>query len=112
MLRKAEGLPLWIIPAGNSVEMPAKVLQSAEFSDALSTIEAEFDWMVFDSTPLVAFGDATILASLADAVVLVTRKGITPKKELAEMLKLLDPNKIVATVLNCTNATAHKYRLD
>ena len=112
MLRKAEGLPLWVVPAGNSVEMPGKILQSAEFSEALSTIEPEFEWMVFDSTPMVPFGDATILASLVDAVVLVTRKGITPKKELAEMLKLLDPSKIVATVLNCGKVTAHKYYLD
>ena len=112
MLRKAEGLPLWVVPAGDSVEMPGKVLQSAEFSDALSTVEAEFDWMVFDSTPLVPFGDATVLASLVDAVVLVTRKRITPKKELTEMLKRLDSSKIVATVLNCANVTAHKYFLD
>jgi capsular exopolysaccharide synthesis family protein len=112
MLRKAEGLPLWVVPAGNSVEMPGKILQSAEFSEALSTVEPEFDWMVFDSTPMVPFGDATVLASLVDAVVLVTRKGITPKKELTEMLKMLDPSKIVATVLNCGTGTAHKYYLD
>jgi hypothetical protein len=43
---------------------------------------------------------------------LVTRRGITPKKELAEIVKLLDPSKIVATVLNCANVTAHKYYLD
>jgi capsular exopolysaccharide synthesis family protein len=112
MLRKAEGLPLWVVPSGDSVEMPGKILQSAEFSDALSAVEAEFDWIVFDSTPLVPFGDASVLASLADAVVLVTSKGITPKKELAEMLKLFDASKIVATVLNCANVTAHKYYLD
>ena len=112
MLRKAEGLPLWVIPAGERVEMPGKILQSVEFSDALTAIEEEFDWIVFDSTPVVPFGDVSALASLVDAVVLVTRKGLTPKKELAEMMKLLDPSKIVATVLNCANVTAHKYYLD
>ena len=112
MLRKAEGLPLWVIPAGKPVEMPGNILQSKEFSDALTAIEVEFEWIVFDSTPAVPFGDASVLASLADAVVLVTRKGITPKKELAEMLKLLDASKIAATVLNCANVTAHKYYLD
>jgi capsular exopolysaccharide synthesis family protein len=111
-LRKAEGLPLWVIPAGEPVENAGDILQSSEFSEGLAAIEAEFDWIVFDSTPLVPFGDASILASLADAVVLVTRKGITPKKELGECLKLFDASKIVATILNCANVTTHKYYLD
>jgi capsular exopolysaccharide synthesis family protein len=112
MLRKAKGLPLWVVPAGKPVEMPGNILQSVDFTDALTAIEPEFDWMVFDSTPLVPFGDASILAALADAVVLVTRKGVTPKEELRESVKLLDSSKIIATILNCTNVTAHKYYLN
>lgn len=109
MLRKAEGLSLWVVPAGEPAEMPGDILQSAEFGEALAAIEAEFDWIVFDSPPLVPFGDASILANLADAVVLVTRKGITPQNELGETLKQFDSSKIVATILNCADVKSHKY---
>jgi protein-tyrosine kinase len=112
VFRKAAGVPLWVVPAGEPVEMPGDILQSAEFGEALAAVEMEFDWMVFDSPPLVPFGDATILASLVDAVVLVTRKGVTPRNELEGALKTIDSSKIVATVLNCADVSSHKYYRD
>lgn len=109
LLRKAERLPLWVAPAGKPVEMPGKILQSSEFGDALGAIEPDFDWIVIDSTPLVPFGDAGILANLSDAVVLVTRKGVTPKNALRDALKSIDKSKIIATILNGADVPSHKY---
>lgn len=109
LLRKAEHLPLWVVPAGKPVEMPGNILQSAEFADALAAIEPNFDWIVMDSPPLVPFSDAGILASLSDAVVLVTRKGVTPKNALRDALKSIDNTKIVATILNGADVPSHKY---
>jgi capsular exopolysaccharide synthesis family protein len=109
LLRKAERLPLWVVPAGKPVEMPGNILQSSEFADALGAIEPDFDWIVIDSPPLVPFSDAGILASLSDAVVLVTRKGVTPKKALRDALKSIDNSKIIATILNGADVPSHKY---
>src|SRR5271169_1568451 len=109
LLRKAENLPLWIVPAGKPVEMPGNILQSSEFADAIAAIEPDFDWIVIDSPPLVPFGDAGILASLSDAVVMVTRKGVTPKKALRDALKSIDKSKIIATILNGADVPSHKY---
>jgi len=109
LLRKADGLPLWVVPAGKPIEMPGNILQSSEFADALGAIEPDFDWIVIDSPPLVPFGDAGVLASLSDAVVLVTRKGVTPKNALRDALKSFDKSKIIATILNGANVPSHKY---
>jgi protein-tyrosine kinase len=109
LLRKAEGLPLWVVPAGKPIETPGNILQSSEFAGALAEIESDFDWIVIDSPPLIPFGDAGILATLADAVVLVTRRGVTPKSTLADALKSLDKGKIIATILNGANVPGHKY---
>ena len=109
LLRKAERLPLWVVPAGKPVEMPGNILQSSEFTEALGAIEPDFDWIVIDSPPLVPFGDAGILASLSDAVVLVTRKGVTPKNALRDSLKSIDKSKIIATILNGADVPSHKY---
>ena len=110
--RKAEGLPLWVIPAGTPAELPGNILQSAEFAGALEASEREFDWIVMDCPPLVPFGDTGILASLADAVVLVTRRGVTPKNVLRDALNTIDKNKIIATVLNCASVATHRYYRD
>jgi capsular exopolysaccharide synthesis family protein len=108
-LRKAKRLPLWVIPAGKPVELPSKILQMSDFADALAAIERDFDWIVIDSPPLVPFGDAEVLASLSDAVILVTRKGVTPKNLLRDALKSFDKSKIIATILNCADVSSHKY---
>jgi capsular exopolysaccharide synthesis family protein len=109
LLRKAEHLPLWVVPAGKPVEIPGNILQSSEFADALGAIEPDFDWIVIDSPPLVPFGDAGILANLSDAVVLVTRKGVTPKNALRTAIKSIDKSKIIATILNGADVPSHKY---
>ncbi len=109
LLRKAEGLPLWVIPAGKPLETPGNILQSAEFAEGLSSIERDFDWIILDSPPLVPFGDAGILSHLADAIVLVTRRGVTPKTTLSDALKSIDKNKIIATILNGGDVPSNRY---
>ncbi len=108
-LRKAEGLPLWIVPAGKPCDTPGAVWQSGEFATALATIERNFDWVIFDSPPLIPFGDAGVIATLSDAIVLVTRRGVTPKAALRQALTCLDKSKIIATVLNSADVPGHKY---
>jgi protein-tyrosine kinase len=109
LFRKAEGLPLWVLPAGNPFEMPGSILQSSEFAEALAEVEHDFDWIIIDSPPLVPFADTGTLAALADAVLLVTRRGVTPKSMLEEALKTIDKKKIIATILNGANIHGQKY---
>ncbi len=107
--RKAKDLPLCVLPAGPQVEMPGRILQSSEFAKAIEGIASEFEWIIFDSPPLIPFSDAQILATLADAVVLVTRRGNTPKLSLARALESVDKSKIIATIFNGADAPSHKY---
>lgn len=109
LLRKAEGLPLWIFPAGTPVEVPGNLLQSTDFADELDELENSFDWIVIDSPPLVPFADAGTLAVLAEAVLLVTRRGVTPKPMLEDALGALDRQKIIATILNGAHIEGRKY---
>ncbi|MDW5265939.1 MULTISPECIES: CpsD/CapB family tyrosine-protein kinase [Acidobacteriaceae] len=108
LLRKAEGLPLWVFPAGIPVEVPGSILQSPEFAAKLDELEDNFDWVIIDSPPLVPFADAGILAALADAVLLVTRRGVTSKPMLEEALGALDRQKIIVTILNSANVQSQK----
>jgi capsular exopolysaccharide synthesis family protein len=112
LFRKAAGLPLWVLPAGKPVEMPGGVLQSSGFAEALLGVEHDFDWVIIDSPPLVPFADAGTLAELADAVLLVTRRGVTPKSMFEEALGALDRKKIIATILNGANVRGKKYYYD
>ena len=108
-LYRAEQLPLWVLPAGKYHDSPLTLLQSSEMTELFPQLSAMFDWIVIDSPPLTPFADAATLASMSDAVVLVTRQGFTPKRLLREALKSIDGTRIIATVLNEATISHQQY---
>ena len=108
-LCRAEALPLWVLPAGKYHDGPLSIFQSSDFVDLMTQLYAMFDWILIDTPPLTPFADAATLANLADAVLLVTRQGITPKKLLREALKSIDGTRIIATVLNEATVNDQQY---
>jgi capsular exopolysaccharide synthesis family protein len=108
-LVRAKQVPLWVLPAGKELERPASLLQSSDLSELLNTLSLQFDWVIIDSPPLVPFADAATLATLSDAMVLVTRRGCTPKKLLRDAVKSIDTKKIIAILLNDSPLTDQQY---
>jgi capsular exopolysaccharide synthesis family protein len=106
---RAKQIPLWVLPAGRGIDKPATLLESSEFAELLDQLSSRFDWVIIDSPPLVPFADAATLATLSDAVVLVTRRACTPANILRDAVKSLDTKKIIANVLNDSPVTDHKY---
>jgi capsular exopolysaccharide synthesis family protein len=108
-LCRAAQVPLWVLPAGKYHDGPLGILQSPDFVELMAQLYAMFDWIIIDTPPLTPFADAATLANLADAVLLVTRQGITPKKLLREALKSIDGTRIIATVLNEAQVSDQQY---
>ncbi len=108
-LWRAEQLPLWVLPAEKPHDRALSLLQSDKFSEMLEHLSAMFDWVLIDSPPLTPFADAATLASLSDAVLFVTRQGVTPKNAMREAMSLIDPAKVVAIVLNEAIVVDHQY---
>jgi Mrp family chromosome partitioning ATPase len=55
----------------------------------IKSLRAMFDYVVIDSPPVIPFSDARSLATLSDAVILVSRYEVTTRRSLtlsAEML--------------------------
>ena len=108
-LCRAEQLPLWVLPAGKYHDGPLGILESSDFVDLMAQLYAMFDWIIIDTPPLTPFADAATLANLADAVLLITRQGFTPKKLLRQALKSIDGARIIATVLNEATVNDQQY---
>jgi capsular exopolysaccharide synthesis family protein len=105
----AEGLPLWVFPAGKAVEQPLTMLHSAEFQQLIQNISSRFDWVVIDSPPLAPLADAATWATMADGILLVARKAVTPKKLLEASVTLLDRSKVLGIVLNDAEVEEERY---
>jgi len=73
------GVPnLSVIPCGPIPPNPAEVLSAPLTVDLLRRLRSQFEYVLLDSPPLLTVSDSRILATLTDAVVLVTRAYSTP----------------------------------
>lgn len=104
---KLEPLGLWILPAGAPPQNPLELLQSGKVSRLMESLEARFDWIVIDSPPILPLADTSIWCRLSDGVLLVTRPGITEKKQLQRGIEALEAKKLVGALVNASNDVAH-----
>jgi Mrp family chromosome partitioning ATPase len=97
-----EGPDLWILPAGTAPSHPLELLQSGGLPALMDQLTAWFDWIVIDSPPLLPLADTSVWARMADGILLVTREGITQKRQLKRGLEGLESNKLIGAILNCS----------
>jgi succinoglycan biosynthesis transport protein ExoP len=62
-----------------------------------------FDWIIIDTPPLMLLPDANLLASMADAALLVVRAESTPHAMVKRAMEAIGRSRILGVVLN--NAT-------
>ncbi len=97
---QVSGMPLWILPAGRSIDEPLPLLESDRFAEMLQTVATPFDWVVIDATPMLPMADATSLSRLSDGVLVVVREGHTRRKVLNKALETIEKYKLLGLVLN------------
>jgi len=109
LLKCAEGLPLWFLPAGVCSQQPLHVIQSQQTAELFKQLGDWFSWIVIDSPPLVPLADSRTWAAMTDALLLVTRQGFTPKKAFIKGLAAIDRSKLFGVVINEATATEERY---
>ena len=93
---------LWFLDAEPGVPDPAGVLGSERFARMLASLKRQFDYVVMDTPPLLAFSDAAIVASRADAALIVVREGHAHRRELEQARAQLDQSgaRVLGAVTN------------
>ena len=89
-----------VLPAGLPGDGIHQLLRSHRMEDLLQEARQRYDFIVIDTPPLLPVFDATVLAPLADGVLVVVAANGTPRKLLGEALNLLDPSKVIGLVFN------------
>ncbi len=109
-IRRLENEDFCVLSAGNIDTSPVEFMEPARLAVCLDSVSAGFDWVIIDSPPMLPLADTTIWMRLADAVMLVTRPGVTTRHQLQRALEAVEPSKLLGTVLNAsTEAAASKY---
>lgn len=89
-----------ILPTREKIQHTAELLASPRFHEMLQICEPDYDFILFDSSPLLESADANLLAGLTDATMLVIRPGMTTTQQMAKAVALFNEKDICGVVLN------------
>jgi capsular exopolysaccharide synthesis family protein len=90
---------LWVLPAGETVPNPAELLGSQRMRDLIDDLKERFDYIIFDTPPVMLFSDALGLASRCDGTLLVASANSTDGRAFDHAVSLLDD--VEADFLGC-----------
>jgi capsular exopolysaccharide synthesis family protein len=80
---------LTALTSGTVPPNPSELLGSLAAKKALSELRGGFDYVIVDSSPLLAVTDAAILAAESDGVLVIAKFGSTKREELAHAINNL-----------------------
>ena len=80
---------LTVLTAGTVPPNPSELLGSLAAKKMFTDLRAKFDYVIVDSSPLLAVTDAAILAADADGAIVAVRAGRTKRDQLAHAIGTL-----------------------
>lgn len=98
---------LHVLPAGSSVSNPAELFASQRMARLVDTLRERYDYVVIDAPPLLPVVDASILATYADGLLLITRYGKVTRTQVAKSIEQLERvhARVFGAVINRTPRT-------
>jgi capsular exopolysaccharide synthesis family protein len=98
---------LFYITAGQGVSDHLPLLQSKNMTKLVDHLKRTFDYIIFDSPPILGFSDTPILCTYADGLIMVAKQGHVGRDELREAINetsSVNGCEILGVVLNKAHA--------
>ena len=89
-----------VLPTRKRVENPVEVLAAPGFWKMLQTFDAEHDFILFDSSPLLEIGDSSLLTRFTDTTLMVVRAGQLTSADMAKAGEPFAQADILGVVMN------------
>jgi capsular exopolysaccharide synthesis family protein len=100
-----------ILTSGPFTPNPAELLSSYRLRDLIDGFYPLYDFIIFDTPPIIGLADSVITSTQTDGVILVVRSGQTPKETVIHAKKILESvnSKLLGVILNAINESDLKY---
>jgi len=98
VVRKAHGVA--ILAAGAAAASPYAALESPGVGRLLAEARDSYDYVVFDTPPVMLVPDWKAISQWVDGFLVVVAAHRTPRKVLAETLNAMEPSKVLGVVFN------------
>jgi capsular exopolysaccharide synthesis family protein len=110
-IKSTEVPNLFVLPCGPIPPNPSEMLHTQAFQALLKEVQGKFDKIILDSPPVGVVADAAVLASGADASLLVLKAARTPREMARKAVRALsDVNaKLLGAILNDVDLENPKY---
>ena len=91
-----------VLPCRKRLENPVELLAAPGFWKMLQQFDANHDFILFDSSPLLEMGDASLLAKFTDTTLMVVESGANTTADMARAISPFTPEDLLGVVLNRT----------
>ncbi|MDP2140726.1 MAG: CpsD/CapB family tyrosine-protein kinase [Gammaproteobacteria bacterium] len=91
---------LTLIPAGQKTQSPYEVLNSPRLETMITQARLRYDYIIVDTAPVTLYPDTQLISRWVDQFIVVVTAGMTSRKQLAECLDLMVPEKVLGLVFN------------
>ena len=100
-----------VIPSGTVPPLPADLLASDQMAEVMRQLRQRYDYVIFDTPPMLSVTDPAIVATQADGMVLVIRQGYCTRRMLARAAQILGDLdvKVYGFVFNGVDASLPEY---
>jgi Mrp family chromosome partitioning ATPase len=90
------------MPCGRNVTSPSYIFDNGSLTEMLSVLREQFDFVIFDGSPLRDYSESCFLAEKMDGVILVVEAERTKVEALRKIRKDLEATgvNILGVVLN------------
>lgn len=102
---------LAFISCGGSSTNPSDLFLSPRLDDVLAQCRQQYDYVLIDSTPVLAADDATTLAPKVDGTLFVVRRQFSSAAAVREALELLNHRQtnVLGIIFNRADASSRSY---
>lgn len=102
---------LSILPADTSIPNPAEILGSERMGDFVEKLRRHYDFVIFDTAPLLLFSDSISLSKKCDGTLLVAAAGETDIRAFTHAASMLDDVGVdlIGCILNRYDSGAIEY---
>ena len=84
-----DGIPLSILPCGNSNVRPTGISGIQYVKDILPELRSRYDHVILDGPPVLTLADVNILSHMVDEVMFVVQAGLTSQEMVGQAVKQL-----------------------
>jgi len=102
---------LHLLPRGEALSQTSELFLSSFSDDLIQQLEQEYDYIIFDSAPVLVADDTASLAPKIDATIFVVRMSSTMARLSAKALDLLYERQVnvAGVILNRSNVSLKEY---